>query len=211
MHSKTLLLATLLLASPVSANAACTPTRSATEANNQEPKILVPFALPIGLPVAPFAPYFYSAAQFQPVGQVFNLPAQASGVRSQELKVPAREPLTPDSQLLTPTSSPAHLLTGSPAHSSDSRPPTPETSSLPTVPQPLTTALCSSCHSGPAPKANLSLDHPDTLSLTDRLRAIRAIASGQMPKGSKLTDNELRALIQELSSVGQVSNLPSQR
>src|SRR6185369_10477100 len=32
---------------------------------NGELKIVVPFALPVGVPVAPFAPYFYSYQQYQ--------------------------------------------------------------------------------------------------------------------------------------------------
>ena len=167
MHSRILILAALLLAlTPLPARAACTPTRSVSQANNEELKILVPFAVPIGLPIATFAPYFYSAAQFQPV-RVSNPPPSAAG------------------------SAGATGATGS-------------ASALPSLdPEPRTlnplAAHCSSCHSGPSPKAGLALDHPDSLSLTDRLRAIRAVASGQMPKGTKLTDNEIRALIQELS------------
>jgi cytochrome c553 len=183
MHTRiALLLATLLAAAPLSARAACTPTRSVSEGNGQELKILVPFALPIGLPVAPFAPYFYSAAQFQRVGQVFNLPPGATGSASappaahSARSLPAAAGI-PHSSL---DSSPAHLLTSSPAQSGIA-------------------AHCSSCHAGPAPKAGLSLDHLDALSLTDRLRAIRAVASGQMPKGLALTDDDVRAVIQELT------------
>jgi len=172
MQSRTLLLAAFLLAAlltttPLAAHAACTPTRSVSEdriptrsvseANHREPRILVPFALPIGLPVAPFAPYFYSAAQFQPV-QVSNLPPSAAGSAS------AASVLNPEPRTLNPLA-----------------------------------AHCSSCHAGPSPKAGLALDHPDALPFTDRLRAIRAVASGQMPKGPKLTDDEIRALIQELT------------
>lgn len=157
------LIAALLTAVP--ASAAC--RSSASTNTTDELKILVPFAVPIGLPVATFAPYFYSAAQFQP--------PRASN--------PA--PTSTDNEPLTTDKSPSN---------SD-----------------LVATHCSSCHAGPSPKAGLSLDHPDFLSLTDRLHAIRAVASGQMPKGSQLTENEIRALIQELTSVGQVSNLPSQR
>jgi hypothetical protein len=154
MNPKITMLAALLLASPLPARAACTPTRSASEAANQEPKTLVPFAVPIGLPVATFAPYFYSAAQFQP----------------------------------------------SPASTTDKGPRTTDLQSANQKgPNNLVAMHCSSCHSGPSPKAGLALDHRDALSLTDCLRAIRAIASGQMPKGSQLSDQEIRALIQELT------------
>src|SRR5262245_8248981 len=65
MHFRTTLFIALI-ASPLPALAACKSTRSVSEEHNQEARILVPFAVPIGLPVAPFAPYFYSASQFQP-------------------------------------------------------------------------------------------------------------------------------------------------
>jgi len=155
MHPKLSLLATLLIASPLAAKAACPPTRSVSKANNQDLKILVPFAVPIGLPVATFAPYFYSASQFQS-----SLPpATDNGRRKTDIQTPNYKSPTTD----------------------------------------LITTHCSSCHSGPSPKASLSLDRPDSLPLADRLRAIRAVASTQMPKGTQLTDEQIRALIQELS------------
>jgi hypothetical protein len=195
MHPKLSLLPALLLASPLPARAACTPARSVSEANSQEPKILVSFAVPIGLPVATFAPYFYSASQFQPAP--LTLP---SGEGRGEGAVSAR------SRNAEPTAATPHSEWSLPAaagtpHSADSRPPIPNSASLNPEPRTLSplSAHCTSCHSGPSPKANLSLDHPETLSLTDRLRAIRAVASGQMPKGTHITDNELRALVDELA------------
>jgi hypothetical protein len=59
---------------------------------------------------------------------------------------------------------------------------------------------CAACHSGPSPKAGLSMENVSTLSPIDRLRAIRAVATGQMPKGQSLSAEEIRSLITELSN-----------
>src|SRR5690606_5811224 len=67
-----LLLALLIDASPASATIRA---RSRTvvrnrqakvrHVNRQEVKLVVPFAVPVGVPVAPFSPYFYGYQQFR--------------------------------------------------------------------------------------------------------------------------------------------------
>jgi hypothetical protein len=126
--------------------AACRTTTAATA--NTEIKVIVPFAIAVGIPVAPLAPYFYSYQA-----------AQDRGVRIEERESPS---------ILAPRSS-------------------------------LLTQHCSACHSGAAPKAGLSLESIDTVALANRLRAVRAVASGRMPKGESLSADEIRALIQELT------------
>jgi mono/diheme cytochrome c family protein len=164
MHSRLALVIALVAASPLTVRAAACQSKSSTP-SLEEPRIIVPFAVPIGLPVATFAPYFYSAAQFQP--QTSLVTGYSSFVdRTSFTSTRDKGPTTNDQG--------------------------PETRNL-------IATRCASCHSGPSPKANLSFDNPNSLTLPDRLRAIRAIASGQMPKGTQLTDQEIRALIQELS------------
>jgi hypothetical protein len=57
---------------------------------------------------------------------------------------------------------------------------------------------CATCHSGAAPKGNLSLT--SVLSPEVRLRAIHAVLEGAMPPGRPLASAEATRLLQELSS-----------
>jgi hypothetical protein len=145
------------------ASADCSPSSVAA---SREIKIIVPFAVPVGVPVAPFAPYFYSYQQFQqPTVAVAGVAGEhdcPNGSRAQR---------------------------GS-ADPSRSEPPVAS----------LLAQRCATCHGGPNPKADLSLEHPDQLSAATRLAAIRAIATGRMLKNKPLTADDSRALIEELSN-----------
>ena len=126
-------------------------------------KVAIPFAVPVGVPVATFAPYFYSYQQFQ-------------------LKTP--EPM-PDSPAT----------------------PTPPASSNPTAAATsLVSSRCASCHGGATPKAELSLEHVDRLTAAQRVKAIHEVVTGNMPKGGKLSGDEMRAVVNELAAAVGSSN-----
>src|SRR4051812_36542725 len=74
-----------LLALSAHAHAAC---RAKNVVNaNDEIKVVVPFAVPVGVPVAAFAPYFYGSRQFVPsasaaVSGIAPARTEAQGVQS---------------------------------------------------------------------------------------------------------------------------------
>jgi mono/diheme cytochrome c family protein len=156
---------------------------------SDEIQVVVPFAVPVGVPVAPFAPYFYSYQQVQ----------------------------ERDARCDNFSFDPAPMPHQNNAPTSDSPPTNPSSN---TVPKPLNpqapsviVAHCAVCHGGQNPKANFSLEHPETLSAADRLKAIQAVISGRMPKGNPLSPDEVRAVIAELarpssSAVGSSENSP---
>jgi mono/diheme cytochrome c family protein len=130
---------------------------------SEEVKVVVPFAVPVGVPVATLAPYFYSYQQFQ---------------------------------LKTPEPMPAPAAT-----------PTPPASSNPTAAAAsVVLSRCASCHGGSAPKSELSLEHVDRLTAAQRVKAIHEVITGNMPKGGRLSGDEMRAVINELAAVAGSSN-----
>src|SRR5262249_54459669 len=137
--------------------------------------VVTSFAVPVGVPVAPFAPYFYSAQQFQPAAHI-------SVIGGQELPsqptVSATRPLLPPSTLSDAATSNFRTQLDSPI-----------------------AAHCASCHGGPAPKGGFSLERVDQLQASDRLKAIRAVVSGRMPKGGKLSNDEVRTILDELTKL----------
>ncbi|HEY2827641.1 MAG TPA: cytochrome c [Pirellulales bacterium] len=145
--------------------------------NSDEIKVIVPFAVPVGVPVAPFAPYFYSFQQ-----------SQSSAARYQSQIDPTTCALPKEN--VAPDSSPSD----SQFPSSDPRSSTPS-------PLSIVAAKCANCHGGPTPKAGLSLEQPESLNTADRIRAIHAVVTGQMPKGKRLLPDELQAVTTELSTV----------
>ncbi|HTQ40331.1 MAG TPA: cytochrome c [Pirellulales bacterium] len=149
-----------------------------------EIQVVVPFAVPVGVPVAPFAPYFYSYQQVQ--GRVAGDENPTNG------SMPISRPINPvpidiPSAAVSP---PASQFSPSVAGPSS---PDPQNSSA-------AVTHCASCHGGQNPKANLSLEHPETLSPTDRLKAVRAVITGRMPKGSQISTEEIHAVITELTA-----------
>ena len=146
-----------LFASLSSGHAAC---RVKDVSNTRdEIRIVVPFAVPVGVPVAAFAPYFYGYRQFQ---------VQAQGL--QPLGLPQVQASAPSRSQLVDS---------------------------------LVTSHCAACHAGAAPKAGLSLGSIADLSASDRLKAIRAVATGRMPKRETLSADEIRAVIEELTAETQ--------
>jgi mono/diheme cytochrome c family protein len=59
---------------------------------------------------------------------------------------------------------------------------------------------CVTCHGGASPQGQLSLERVEKLSLAERLAAIRAVLSRRMPKGGRLSDEQLYGIVEELSS-----------
>jgi mono/diheme cytochrome c family protein len=147
--------------------AACHPNNVAQ--GKQEIKLIVPFAVPLGVPVAPLAPYFYSSQA-------------AQGARDEERGARIR------------------------AEENRSNINKAADSILPSIPAPRASLLathCAACHGGPSPKANLSFALVDKLSIDNRLNAIRAVVSGRMPLGEKLSPDEVHALVKELSQTNR--------
>ncbi len=137
--------------------------KSVAKGNSSELKIVVPFAVPVGVPVAPFSPYFYSYRDFV-VGGAESRPDASNAARGL-----ANEPT--------------------------------ELRAKPQADHPsLVFAHCATCHGGPAPKAGLSLDSIGQLKASDHLKAIRAVATGRMPKGEQLSVEEAQSIIEELAS-----------
>jgi hypothetical protein len=57
---------------------------------------------------------------------------------------------------------------------------------------------CLKCHSGPAAKAGIRLDEP--LAAEARLKAIRAVLAGRMPKDKPLSASEISGMVAELAA-----------
>jgi cytochrome c553 len=150
----------LLLSSLCAAQADCRGVPAVAKSN--EPKIVVSFAVPVGVPVAPLAPYYYSYQQYRQPGRGMWDEARVS-----------RPAVATEGDF--PSLSLAPRLSALVNH-------------------------CASCHGGSTPKAGLSLEHPDQLSAATRLAAIRAIATGRMPRNKLLTPDESRAVIEELTN-----------
>jgi mono/diheme cytochrome c family protein len=174
MSIKQLLMATTVLITWVTATthlSADCKTKAVVKTND-EIQVVVPFAVPVGIPVAPFAPYFYSYQQVQ--GAISEYATPPSN------RMPAVLPDRPglSSAIADYSSTSTHSTSEVVTH-------------------------CAICHGGTAPKAKLSLEHPESLRAEDRLKTIQAVVSGQMPKGSQLSSEEMRSVIAELA--GQVS------
>jgi hypothetical protein len=138
-------------------------------AHNKPQFVVTAFAVPVAVPVAPFAPYWYGVSDY-------------------------REPLVPKLRLGThhpeaplrePQAEPSTAQIG--RHSSQTA-------------RSLVTQRCTSCHGRTSPKQGLSLVDPLSLSDHNRLRAIRAVISGEMPPETEppLADADRNALLREL-------------
>jgi mono/diheme cytochrome c family protein len=85
--------------------------------------------------------------------------------------------------------------------------PTPPPSSNPTAAATsLVSSRCASCHGGATPKAELSLEHVNRLTAAQRVKAIHEVVVGNMPKGGKLSGDEMRAVVSELAAAVGSSN-----
>jgi mono/diheme cytochrome c family protein len=143
---------------------AALPLRAACRAKNvvtasEEVKVVVPFAVPVGVPVATFSPYFYSYQQFQ-------------------LKPPAPMPAPPAAPIPPASTNPTAAAAS------------------------LVSSRCAGCHGGATPKAELSLEQVDRLTAAQRVKAIHEVITGNMPKGGKLSNDEIRAVVNELAGAG---------
>ena len=175
MKTIAVLIGLLLCGSVASATCRVTTSRAAV-IHAASANVVVQFAVPVAVPVASYAPYWYATnhAQFAPYGAPVSHEASRS---------------SPSSPTATATDS------GRDATLSQSQPATkPET-----APVSILQAKCLKCHSGPAAKHELDLSDPAKLSSDLRLNAIRQVVSEKMPQGSKLTAEETGRLIEELS------------
>ena len=171
----TSLLTLTCLAPP--ASAACR-TKTIVQ-NNDEIAITVPFAVPVGVPVAPLAPYFYGYQQtYSP---------------------------RPRSEGQMPLSDTAEKVASADGAPNADQTKSDSWNSAPSLLSSLVVTACAKCHGGQAPKAGLSLEHPEALSTVDRLRTIHAVATGQMPKGNRLSSKDAQAIIAELANMSQQS------
>lgn len=150
----------------------------AVHPSNDEIQLVVPFAVPVGVPVAPFAPYFYS----------YRLD-QSPAVANQQVAQPSR-PAVLDNQ------------TG---RKTDSHP-APETAPQVAKTTSLVATYCASCHGDEHPKAELSLEQLESLSAVDRLRAIDAVITGRMPKSHRLSPAQVQAIVKELAANHDTEN-----
>lgn len=132
------------------------------------------FAVPVAVPVSPYAAYAYSSSQQQM--QAYSAPPRsAEDVLAEHLaaKIADRLGLT-----LQPLKAAAPLSRFA--------------------------QTCAKCHA----TADANLGRPQLIegSLTDtqRLKAIRALAAGDMPKGKKISDQDRGDLITELANVPKI-------
>jgi hypothetical protein len=141
--------------------------------------VAVPLAVSVGVPVAQVTPYYYSYSAYAASGAAVPLDLDALATKVVE-KLRAAGPIPQPSP---PPVNPA---------------PTP----APTQRSALSTLIeqrCATCHSGPEPKSNFSLENPLALDCPSRLKAIRAVLSEKMPKGGpRLTAEEAGQILEEL-------------
>ena len=148
-------------------------TAQVTNRHAAHPQFIVTaFAVPVAVPVAPFAPYWYGVSDYY---DVRSFPGSA-------WERTAREALPHEiSREAKIRRTNSQATASEPARS-------------------LVTQHCTSCHGRTSPKQGLSLI--DTLSLTaeDRLRAVRAVFNGEMPPDTEpsLTDAQRDTLLREL-------------
>lgn len=137
--------------------------------------VVTAFAVPVAVPVAPFAPYWYG------VGDYYHAPSVRGSVweRTGPEAPPRRTAHEAEPRSL---GAPGFRSGASEAERS------------------LVAIRCASCHGRTSPKQGLSLVDPLSLSAADRLRAARAVVNGEMPPENEepLTEAERAALLREL-------------
>jgi mono/diheme cytochrome c family protein len=139
--------------------------------------VVTAFAVPVAVPVAPFAPYWYGLSDYQ----------ETSSLRGSASQRAAHEALPRETQRQT-------FIEAEPrenAHPAGAR--NRETS--------IVAQKCASCHGRTSPKQGLSLVDPLSLSDADRLRAIRAVINGEMPpaEAEPLSEAGRTAILRELT------------
>ena len=146
-HSSLFIASLLTLTYPAAPTSAACHTQAMVQ-NNNEITVAVPFAVPVGVPVAPLSPYFYGYQQiYSPIPQSNGQTNSSDPIA----KVgPANDAASVDQSKSNPSQS------------------------APPFPSSLVVTTCAKCHGGQAPKAGLSLEHPEALNTSDRLRHPRS-------------------------------------
>jgi len=151
---------------------------STAQVNNhhaaQQQFVITAFAVPVAVPVAPLATYWY-------------------GVRDYTSAPSSRGSASPHT---APEALPAELAREAELRSSGFR----GRASEPV--DSIIAQKCTSCHGRTSPKQGLSLVDPLSLSDQDRLRAIRAVINGEMPPAEvdPLHDADRTAILRELTA-----------
>lgn len=161
--------------------AAAGPCRNSDQyahAGERSHVVVSSFAVPVAVPVSPYAAYAYSSSQAQV--QAYSAPPRsAEDVLADHLAAKIADRLGLQLQ---------------PAKAA--------------APASLFSRTCAKCHA----QANADLGKPQLieaeLTTDQRLKAIRQLATGQMPKGGKISDQVRGDLITELSSVPTIANEP---
>jgi len=151
---------------------------STAHANNhhaaQQQFVITAFAVPVAVPVAPLATYWYGVSDY----------TSAPSWRGSASPRTVPEALPPElSREAEPRSIGFHGRVSEPVSS-------------------IIAQKCTSCHGRTSPKQGLSLVDPRSLSDHDRLRAIRAVINGDMPpvEAEPLTDADRTAILRELTN-----------
>jgi hypothetical protein len=191
MKTLTALLALLTLALPVHAGSprlcrnAATPVNrlgivshvNAHQHNNHSHLVVTAFAVPVAVPVGPFAPYWYGVSDY------YAPSSPGSASRQAVSEAVARES-TRDAERRGDTF-PRGAWERERVERSVGE-------------HSLLSQHCISCHGRTSPKQGLSLVDPRSLSADSRFRAIRAVVLGEMPPDTSLNEVERAALLREL-------------
>jgi hypothetical protein len=182
------LLAVVVAISNASLHAACRQqrVRNVQHHHAAETKFAVPFAVPVAVPVAVVSPYFYGYSQYEDRG-ARDVGREAANQKS--------SPLDPHSSSLT-----QRQYEDRGARDVGRAEANLKSSSLDPRSSSLLARHCVTCHGGPSPQGQLSLERVEKLSLAERLAAIREVLSRRMPKGGRLSDEQLHGIVEELSS-----------
>lgn len=154
--------------------------RSAFAAHHQKQVIVAnAFAVPVGVPVSPYAPYAYSSSQQQQ--QAYAAPPRsAEDVLAERLavKIAGKLGLTVQNEV---------KALEKPTAFSQS---------------------CAKCHAKGDSALGKPELHFDQLTEAQRLKSIDAIVHDRMPKGGKLSPEQAGALIRELSAKPKAADVP---
>jgi mono/diheme cytochrome c family protein len=145
---------------------------------NSHPQFVVTaFAVPVAVPVAPFAPYWYGVADYH---------------YAPSLQGSASQPAAPEALPFASAREAEPRGSAFPGGAWER-----ERRERSIIAQ-----RCIACHGRTSPKQGLSLSDPHSLSAADRLRAIRAVVHGEMPPDTEplLTAADREALVRELAS-----------
>lgn len=168
----------VLYAVVLAAAGTCRHTDRYAHAGDRSHVVVNTFAVPVSVPVSPYSAYAYSSSQAQV--QAYSAPPRsAEDILAEHLAAKIADRL---GMQLAPAKAAAPIS--------------------------LFAKTCAKCHA----QGNPDLSKPQLLEseLTEvqRLKAIRQLATGQMPKGGKISDQLRGDLITELSSVPTIATEP---